>query len=284
MPRYITEKIYTHYIRPQLEYGAIIYDDCTQETSHRLEACQRQTAIACTGAYRRTDTEALLKEVGWPKLETRRKYNSLIMMHKMSHHMTPPYLYNLLPIRQGRHHQTRYEDTYIPIRARTERYNKSLIPATIRRWNILNTNIRTLPTISRFKISLQRYMFSTRPAHLGRVKGKASIAHTRLRLGLSPLKQQLYSHGIIESPTCNRCNTGENETVIHYLLRCPTYMVHREELLSSLRPVVGGLNININNTNLVTDLLLNGSSNLSTYDNTMLFNMVQTYITNTKRF
>ncbi len=38
------------------------------------------------------------------------------------------------------------------------------------------------------------------------------------------------------------------------------------------------------NTNLVTDLLLNSNSNLSTYDNTLLFNMVQTYITNTKRF
>ena len=89
MPRYITEKICTHYIRPQLEYWSLLYDDSTQELTHRLEQCQKQAAIACTGAYRRTNTDALLKEVGWPKLESRRKYNSLVMMYKISHHMVP---------------------------------------------------------------------------------------------------------------------------------------------------------------------------------------------------
>lgn len=171
-------------------------------------------AVACTGAYRRTNTEDLLHEVGWPTLETRRNYNSLILMYKMSHNMTPPYLSNLLPLRQGRHHQTRHEETFIPIRARTEKYNKSVIPATIRRWNALDAKIRTSPTISRFKHNLKKYMFTTRPEYLSRVRGRASIQHTRLRLGLSPLKQHLFSHGIIPSPFCEKCTQRAEETVL----------------------------------------------------------------------
>ena len=284
MPRYITEKIYTHYIRPQLEYGSLLYDDSTQELTHRLEQCQRQAAIACTGAYRRTNTDALLKEVGWPKLESRRKYNSLVMMYKISHHMVPSYLTELLPLRQGRHHQTRNEETYTPIRSRTERHKKSLMPSMVRRWNALDQNIRTLPTISRFKRALQKSMFSTRSEHLSRVKGRASIAHTRMRLGLSPLKQQLHSHGIIESPICTRCDTGESETVTHYLLKCDRYEVHRHNLMSSLQPVMGGLKFSINNTHMLIELLLNGSSDLNTSDNTLLFETVQRYLDNTKLF
>jgi len=284
MPRYITETIYTHYIRPQLEYGSIIYNDCTQEQSHRLESCQRLAAIACTGAYRRTNTDALLQEVGWPKLQTRRDYNSLVMLYKMTHKMTPLYLQNLLPPRQGQHHQSRYADTYIPIRARTERYNKSIIPATIRKWNALDTSIRTSPTISSFKRNLQREMFSTRLDHISKVRGRASIAHTRLRLGLSPLKQHLYAHGIMPSSLCIQCNSGAEETTRHYLLQCPKYAECRHDLLSNLLPVIGGLNININDTSNFTKLLLNGSANLSSENNTTLFKLVETYIRNTKRF
>ena len=72
LPRYAVENIYTSYIRPQLEYSAVIYNNCTREQSRRLEACQRKAAIACTRAYRRTNTENLLNELGWSKLEDRR--------------------------------------------------------------------------------------------------------------------------------------------------------------------------------------------------------------------
>ena len=69
LPRYAVENIYTSYIRPQLEYSAVIYNNCTREQSRRLEACQRKAAIACTRAYRRTNTENLLNELGWSKLD-----------------------------------------------------------------------------------------------------------------------------------------------------------------------------------------------------------------------
>ncbi len=154
----------------------------------------------------------------------------------------------------------------------------------IRSWNRLDARIRTSPTIATFKQRLQQQMFHTRPEHLSKVRGKSSIAHTRLRLGLSPLKQHLHSHGIILSPICQQCRLDVEETAVHYLLLCPKYAVQRQDLLSFLRPVAGGLNININNTHIATELLLHGSINLSTELNITLFNNVQAFITSTKRF
>ena len=70
----------------------------------------------------------------------------------------------------------------------------------------------------------------------------------------------------------------------HYLLKCDGYEVHRHNLMSSLQPVMGGLKFSINNTHLLIELLLNGSSDLNTSDNTLLIETVQRYLDNTKRF
>ena len=102
LPRYAVEAIYLSYIRPQLEYASIIYNNCTQEQSKRLEACQRRAAIACTRAYKRTSTTRLLKELGWPRLETRRTYFSQLLLFKIANNLTPPYLKMLLPRRCNR--------------------------------------------------------------------------------------------------------------------------------------------------------------------------------------
>ena len=80
IPRFAVENIYTAYIRPQLEYGCIIYASCNKEQSARLEAVQRRAVIACTRAYNRTPTKSLLEELGWSTLEKRREYSTLVQL------------------------------------------------------------------------------------------------------------------------------------------------------------------------------------------------------------
>ncbi len=88
----------------------------------------------------------------------------------------------------------------------------------IRKWNGLSTIIRELPTIGSFKGALRTQMFPKPMSHLNKTYGKESVAHTRMRLGLNHLKQQLYSHHIIDSPNCD-CGNGE-ETATHFLPTC----------------------------------------------------------------
>ena len=97
IPRFAVENIYTAYIRPQIEYAHVVYANCTREQSTSLEALQRRAAIACTRAYNRTPTKRILDELGWPPLECRRNYSSLVQLYKIRHCLTPRYLHSILP-------------------------------------------------------------------------------------------------------------------------------------------------------------------------------------------
>ena len=46
LPRPVKEVIYRTFIRPVLEYGCMLYDNCQAFIAHRLEQCQRTAALA----------------------------------------------------------------------------------------------------------------------------------------------------------------------------------------------------------------------------------------------
>ena len=104
-----------------------------------------------------------------------------------------------------------------------------------------------------------------------------------MRLGLSHLKEQLYSYHIIDSPFCpNICCDRQPESAEHYLLECPHYAASREQMFGVVGPTADGLGIN-KSIDLV-NLLLRGHSGISLGDNKTLFTFVQQYINNTQRF
>ena len=65
--------IYKSMIRPILEYGAVLFDNCSVNDSLKLDRCQRSAALICTGAMRRTETTSLMNYLGWETLQNRRK-------------------------------------------------------------------------------------------------------------------------------------------------------------------------------------------------------------------
>ena len=79
LPRKALEKLFTCRIRPIIEYGDFIYDNCPKYLSNRLEQLQMEAARICTGAMRQTSAGKILTEVGWERLECRRKFHKLIM-------------------------------------------------------------------------------------------------------------------------------------------------------------------------------------------------------------
>ena len=285
IPRFAVENIYTTFIRPQLEYGGVIYNNCTAEQSERLEAFQRRAAIACTRSFNRTSTVELLQELGWPTLISRRQYFSLVQFYKMGKGLTPQYLQSILPPRAGSYsrYPTRQAANFIPVRTKRAKYYKFFLPATTRKWNILDDAIKELPTLGHFKNALKKSMFPKKVKLYSQFKGSASINHTRMRLGLSHLKEQLYSYHIIDSPFCpNICCDRQPESAEHYLLECPHYAASREQMFGVVGPTADELGIN-KSIDLV-NLLLRGHSGISLGDNKTLFTFVQQYIKNTQRF
>ena len=96
-PRKCTDNIYCTYVRPLLDYGCSVYDGMNRQLCDQLEAVQRRAALACTRAFNRTSSKALLNELGWPSLESRRKYFRLVQLYRIKNNLTPEYLHTILP-------------------------------------------------------------------------------------------------------------------------------------------------------------------------------------------
>ena len=80
------------HIRPILEYGGIVWDNCSKQESELLEGVQLEAALIITGLGKGTSHEKLYIELGWVPLKERRRINKLILLHKILHDETPEYL------------------------------------------------------------------------------------------------------------------------------------------------------------------------------------------------
>ncbi len=202
----------------------------------------------------------------------------------MENGLTPGHLKAILPPKQG--HAGRYpvrrSHDYTPLLARTAKYQSSFIPATVRRWNYLDDDIKSKTTLSCFKGALKRKLFKKKKNYYSYGRDKWAVTHTRMRLGLSPLNDELYTYHIVPSPRCPHCN--ETETSLHFLLECNQYVARRNEMLEAVGPTVVKLGIDITKHHDVNKLLLNGHHDLTLHENIHLFEHVQLFMKNSKRF
>ena len=97
------------------------------------------------------------------------------------------------------------------------------------------------------------------------------IHHTRLRTNCSSLNQHLHSKNIIGDPLC-AC--GRVETTNHFLLECPQYIQARRDMITTLSTFCVP---SLNN-------LLYGVTTLNNHHNKLIFQSVQKFISDSKRF
>ena len=90
VPRHSLITIYKSFIRSQLEYGDVIYDQPYNEYFiNKLESIQYNAALAITGAIRGTSKEKLYKEIGLEYLSSRRWFRRLCLIYKILIRRTP---------------------------------------------------------------------------------------------------------------------------------------------------------------------------------------------------
>ena len=93
-------------IRPVIEYGDVLYDNCSLYNAQAIENFQRQAALLCTGGYRHTDYENLLIDLNCEPLADSHKQHKLVILYEivnkiylnsiyMSLHIKPNTNYNL---------------------------------------------------------------------------------------------------------------------------------------------------------------------------------------------
>ena len=82
--------------RPILEYGDIIWDNCSERDAALLEDVQVTAARIITGIRINSSRTILYNELGWDALSARRKVHKLILFYKIVYGLAPLYLLDLL--------------------------------------------------------------------------------------------------------------------------------------------------------------------------------------------
>ena len=137
----------------------------------------------------------------------------------------------------------------------------SYLPAEVRQVDSLDIFKQFL---SRERERLPKYFYS------GNRRGQ--LLHTRIRTNCSNLNNDLFLKHITDSPLC-LCGNIENAN--HYFFVCPLYAHQRTILLNSISQY---------HNHLTLDILLFGEASLPDDDNKLIFETVQKYIIDTKRF
>ena len=266
------ETIYLTFIRPLLEYGDVIFDNCTQYEKQELDKIQNEAARIVTGTTKLVSLVTLYKEICWETLEIRRYNHKLTLFYKMMHNITPLYLSSLVPqsVSNLSRYNLRNSNDLQTIDARTNQYYNSFLPSSVRAWNNLSVEAKQCESVNTFKCLLQKEK-KTVPKHYYTGCRKGQILLTRLRTNCSSLNFDLFVKNISDSPLC-LCGSIENAQ--HFFFHCTKYLAQRNELINAISPYqYPSLN-----------LFLYGDLSMPQDVNSIIFEKVYKYIVSTKRF
>ena len=225
--------MYKPFILPLFDYADIVWDNCTDTRSKKLESLHLEAIRIIIGGIRGTTHQKLYIESGFCTLKERRKRHKLLMFHKMILGLCPQYISDLLPplvAHINPYHRRRPLERDVTT-CKTELYRNSFIPSTTAKWNSLPISVQQSTSLSVFKRSLS-LSDSKVPAYYYFEERTAQVIHCRLRLEMSNLNNDLVNRHLSTDPKCS-CGYSR-ETAEHYLLHCPKYINIRARTILTL--------------------------------------------------
>jgi len=189
----------------------------------------------------------MLAELCWDALKLHSTFSLLVMCYKLINNLLPEYLCNIICVRGASDvHSTRQAGrakiTLATVTCATVAYSKSFLPQLINLWNALPGNLTTSSNLIGFKTSLATHLhccsgnsllLSFSLLH----EGKLGRILTDIRIGISPLRYQLYTNNISDNPFCAHC-CDVVESPEHFFFICSAYSNIRLELRDKIRDVI----------------------------------------------
>ena len=144
------------------------------------------------------------------------------------------------------------------------------------------TNLRNSNSISVFKEKILNFIRPSPNSILDICNPKGIKLITRLRLGLSHLREHKFKHSFQD--TLNPlCNCGQDiESITYFFLQCPFFITERRTLLSTICSLDSKL-LDSNDYDL-TQTLLFGNTSQTSRNNLKIINASIDYILSSKRF
>ena len=222
-----------------------------------------------------------LEELGLQSLQQRRWYRKLYLFFKVYKNQCPKYLFDIIP-QSNCPYRTRNALNIPHINVKHQFFKNSYFPSTIIEWNKLDSNIRNSETLNIFKSKILKFIRPTANSIFGCHNPIGVKLLTRLRLGLSHLREHKFKHSFQDTlnPLCS-CRK-EVETTFHFLLSCSNYSDERFILLIKIKNI--NPNISENTNSQITRFFLYGDKNFTTSTDFIILRSTIEYILATKRF
>ena len=158
LDRKALETFYLVFIRPILEYGDVIWDNCTQYEKNELDKIQNEARRIAIGGTKLISLNALYKETNWKTLSQRRDNHKATLFYKMMNQLTPNYLSSLVfrPVGATSRYNLRNSNSLQTIDARTNQYFHSFLPSTEGAWNNLPNDVMRCSSVNSFKYNIKQ--------------------------------------------------------------------------------------------------------------------------------
>ena len=142
LPRTVLITLHKAFVRPNLDYGDIIYDHVHNASFHqKLESLQYNVCLAITGAIHGSSRERIYQELGFESLQQHPWYRKLCSFYKVFKNESPHYLFNIIPIRNPAYSTRNHVN--IPLFKTNQNFFKnSFFSSTIIEWNNLDPNLK----------------------------------------------------------------------------------------------------------------------------------------------
>ena len=268
------ETIYFSFIRPTLEYANILWAGAADVDLALLDKIELESMRSITGSTSRSNIERLREEANFISLSERRDSHCLTFMFKLLHGYGQEYLKSFLPQEVGRksNYSLRSNQNLSQPFCRLDILKRSFIHRTVKLWNNLDLTLRENNSLSTFRQNVMKVNDKKDYLYYA-LNRSAAIHHARLRVGCSKLNYHLCRN--LHVITDESCMCGHSrEDPFHFFMECPRFAAYRDALFVR---VVCYANFDIRT-------VLFGDPNISFTDNCKVFDAVQCFIIESKRF
>ena len=223
----------------------------------------------------------MYQELGLESLQLRRWYRKLCCFYKIYNKQAPGYLTELIPTRNEAY-QTRYFANIPSLSFKHNFFKNTFFRSTILEWNKLDPSLRNSASYNVFKNSILKFIRPSPNKIVQCHNPKGIKLVTRLRLGLSHLREHKFKHSFQDTlnPLCS-CGV-DIETTSHYFLHCPLFHAERSSLLNNINEIDS--TIFNKSDSVVTRILLYGNESFKDEVNLLILNATIDFVLSTNRF
>ena len=150
-----TRKLFFNaYILPHLDYCCSIWGNANSELMNTVIKFQKRAARSILDKPIETPSIELFSELKWMMFPERVMYQKAILMYKIMHDLTPPYLANIFKLSKEVHDRTLRSTSenllYVP-KPNIELYRNSLAYSGSKIWNSIPDRLRNSTSLQQFR-------------------------------------------------------------------------------------------------------------------------------------